>query len=123
MALHAIKNVEPRFPTERLHDQTGIKWLDVERMERCSVEAFKAIHNMSSKYVNDMFPITQSHRNSRTSSVVTFKLPVNKTKFGDNNLPNRCDVYWQSLPDPVKCIDKLSTFKTALKSGNYFMHR
>ncbi len=64
IALRAIKNVEPRFPTQHLHEQTGIPWLDVERMERCSVEAFKVVHNMSSKNVNNMFTIAKSQRDT-----------------------------------------------------------
>ena len=81
MALKAIKNVEPRFLTQRLHDQTGIPWFDVERMERCSMETFEAIHNMSSKHVNNMFPTTESQRNMWSSSTISFKAPVNRTKF------------------------------------------
>ena len=107
----------------RLHEQTGIPWLDVERMERCSVEAFKAVHNMSSTNVNNMFPVADFRRSTRASSVINFRPPVTRTKFGDNNLPNRCDVYWRAIPGPVKSLDKLLTFKSALKKGEFFVHQ
>ena len=31
MGLRAVKNVDPRFPTDRLHEQTGVQWLDVRK--------------------------------------------------------------------------------------------
>ncbi len=52
MALRAVLKLEPRFPTRKLYEQTGIKWLDIERRERCCIEAYKGIHNLSSDNVN-----------------------------------------------------------------------
>ncbi len=121
-ALRAVKNVEPRFPSDRLHEQTGMEWLDVERKNRCCTEAYKGIHNLSSSRVNNMFPETKSIRQTRLASTITFDVPYNRTKFGDNNLPNRCKKYWQYLRSDVAEIDKLSTFKSALKKGMYFAH-
>ena len=45
------------FPTQRLHEQTEVEWLDVERKQRCCIEAFKSLHNMSSTNVNNMMKV------------------------------------------------------------------
>ena len=122
ISLRAVKNVEPRFPTARLHEQTGVDWLDVERQEHCCIETFKALNNLSSHNVNSMFVVNNSVRNTRSTNSVTFNPPFNKTKFGDNNLPNRCHKYWKNLPSDVTSTEKLSTFKSRLKLGNYLPH-
>ncbi len=101
MALRVVKNVEPRFPTTRLHEQTGVTWLDVECQERCCIETFKAFNNMSSQNVNSMFVANNSVRNTRSSNAASFNPPFNRTKFGDNNPPNRCHNYWKHLPPDV----------------------
>ena len=122
MALRAIKNVEPRFPTDRLHAQTGIDWLDVEQKRRCCIEAFKGIQNMSSTNVNNLFPKTMPMRHTRSNDFRTFEVPNNRTKFGNCNLPNRCKKYWHQLPAEITNIDILSSFKSCLKTGGFFVH-
>ena len=90
IALRAVKNVEPRFPTARLHEQTGVPWLNAERKDHCCIEAFKGLHQMSSYNVNKLFQESTLIRNTRSDSRRTFDAPFNRSKFGDNNLPNRC---------------------------------
>ena len=121
-ALRMVKNVEPRFPTAQLQEQTGVKWLDVERQERCCIEAFKALNNLSSSNVNSLSVAHNSARVTRFNNLVTFNPPFNRTKFGDLNFPNRCNMYWKLLPAEVTSLDKLSTFKSNLKRGDYFPH-
>ncbi len=111
------------FNTQRLHDQTEIKWLDVERMERCCVEAYRGLHNLSSCNVNNMFISLDNVRNTRSGSHVDFKGRLNRTKFADGNLANRCEQYWRELPLEVKALTKLNSFKNNVKRGNYFEHR
>ncbi len=67
MALRAVQNVDSRVPTGRLHEQTGVNWLDVERKERCCIEAFRGIHNLSSTNVNNLSPVTAHVRNTRSN--------------------------------------------------------
>ncbi len=122
MALRAVKNVPPYFPTDRLHEQTEIDWLDVERKQRCCIEAFKALHDMSSTNVNNLLIPYINPRTTRSASITEFKSHTNKTKFGDKNWPNRCEHYWKYLSAEAKSTDKLTTFKTLLKNGNFFEH-
>ena len=122
-ALRAVKNVEMSFNTQRLHDQTGVKWLDIERKERCCIEAYKGLHNLSSNNVNNMFVSEDNVCNTRSGSHVDFKPKWNRTKFADGNLPNRCEQYWRNLPLEVKALTKLNSFKKKVKSGNYFNHK
>ena len=89
--LCAIKKVDPSFNTDRLHEQTGIRCLNVERKERCCTEAFKGLHNMSSDNVNKLFSVNTNIRNTRSSETLDFRARYNRTKFGDKNLPNRCE--------------------------------
>ena len=122
LALKAVLNVDHFFPSSKLHEQSGINWLDSERKEHCVVESFKALHNMSSYNVNNLFNITLSQRNLRSDDSVSFKPPPMRTKFGDGNLPNRSEKYWHMLPASVRSIDKLNEFKSAIHKGNYFSH-
>ena len=122
MALRAVKNVPPYFPTQRLHEQLEINWLDCERKERCCIEAFKSLNNMTSVNVNKLLTSQLNVKETRSSSTVIIKAHQNKTKFGDRNFPNRCEQYWKCLPVDMKSVDKLSAFKTQLKRGNYFEH-
>ena len=122
LALKTVLNVERRFSSSQLHANTGINWLDAERKERCCVETFRALHGMSSNNVNQLFVKSVSDKGLRSCNAVNFKVPVARTKLGDSNLPNMCEQYWRHVPDDVKNMTKLSTFKNALKRGNYFSH-
>ena len=122
MALRAVKNVDPRFPTQRLHDQTGVEWLDVERKQRCCIEAYKALNNLSSTNVNNLFTLNISTRTTRSSTCPEFKASNSRTKFGDRNFPNRCEAYWKSLPPDVKTADRLSILKSTLHRSSCFTH-
>ena len=106
MALRAVLKVEPRFQTKKLHEQTGIKWLDSERKERCCIEAYEGIHNLFSDHVNHLFNRHTVNRSLRSANMTFFVPDPAKTSFGDCNLPNRCKSYWRQLPLEVCNIHK-----------------
>ncbi len=64
-----ILNVDSRHSTDALHTQTGIKWLVVSRNERCCIEAYKALHGLSSDGVQQLFPKATHERNLRSSAI------------------------------------------------------
>ena len=121
MALRAVLKVDQRFPREKLHDQTNIRWLDTERKERCCIEAYKGIHNLSSVNVNNLFNVTNNTRDLRSMERTSFRATTVKSAFAEGNLPQRCEKYWRSLSTDVCNADKLVSFKNELKNGNFFI--
>ena len=111
-----------RYPSDKLHEESGISWLDSERKERCCIETFKALHNLSSDNVNKLFVPTESDRSMRSTDTNRFRVPMCRTKFGDGNLPNRCSTYWHTLSRDVRQLNKLTILKSALKKGEFFQH-
>ena len=93
LALKTVLNVDPRFSSAQLHTDTGIKWLDSERKERCCIEAYRVLNSMSSANVNKQFVRNMSDRGLRSCDTVNFRAPVTRTKFGDGNVINRCEQY------------------------------
>ena len=77
---------------------------------------------MSSENVNKLFTANTNIRTIRSTGTLDFKASFNRTKFCDRNLPNRCEQYWCQLPPEVGAIEKLCTFKTSIKGGDYFQH-
>ena len=122
LALKTVLNVDRRFSTSELHARTGVQWLDSERKERCCIETFKGLNNLSSVNVNKLYVKRESERGLRSCNTVNFQAPVTRSRFGDGNFINRSEQYWRPLPDDVKCITKLGHFKSAIKKGNFYAH-
>ena len=120
LALKMILNVDPRFSSAKLHTETNVKGLSAKRMERCCIEAYRALNDMSLNKVNHLFTVSTQNIGLHTGDAVNFKVSPAKTKLDDGNLTNRCEKYRRRLNDSVKNIDKLSTFKSALRRGDYF---
>ena len=120
-ALRAVLNVDSRYSTEALHTKTGIKWPDTSRKERC-IETYKTLHGLNPPGIEKLFPPITHTRALRSLSAPNTAPRLNRTKWADNNLPNRCFKYWQSLPNDVKNISTLSALKSVMSTGNYFQH-
>ena len=120
MAMRAVLKVEARFPTAKLYEQTKVKRLESERKEKCCIEAYKGLYDLSSNNVNKLFTAPISERSLRSAGTALFIPPLSRTLFGDRHLPNRCSKYWQSLPSDVQNIDKLSGFRNALNNNDFF---
>ena len=119
-SLRTVLNVEQRFPSKKLHEQTGVNWLSAERKERCCIEAYRAVNNMLSQNVNSLFPKAEKQRELRCNDSTQFTVLPARTKFGDGNLPNWCKKYRRVLPDEVRNADKMYSFKNKLRNGNFF---
>ncbi len=119
-AMRAVLKVDPRLPTAKLYEQTKIKRLENERKERCCVEAYKGLYDLSSNNVNRLFVAPNMERSLRSSDTAMFIPPQSTTLFGSQNLPNWCSSYWQSLPSDLRNVEKLSCFRSALKNNDYF---
>ena len=107
MALRAVLDVDNKYSTRALHEQTGVKWLDVARKERCCIDTFKALNNMSSEGVGKLFPPKPGNRELRSSSAPHLVPRLNKTRLPDNNFLNRCYQYWHDVPNEMKLLDKI----------------
>ncbi len=70
-------------------------------MERCCVEAYKGMHNLSSNNVNGLFQIIENPHRLRSENRTKPPCQLTRTVFGENNLSNRCRKYLQKLPVSV----------------------
>ena len=105
LALKADLYIDQMFSSSELHSQTKINWLDSERKERCCIEKFKALHNLSSNNVNSLYNKTMYGGNLCSDDTMCFKPAPMRTKFGEGNLPDRSAVHWDTLPVEVRNID------------------
>ena len=122
MALRSVLNVDSRYPTQSLHDRTGIDWLHVTRKNHCCIEAYKGINDISPTTVSNLFNLYKPTQCLRSSDKINFVQPRTKTAFADNNLVNRSYRYWQSLPDEIRAKPSLSSCKPSLKKGDFLTH-
>ena len=123
MVLRTVLNVDSRYSTRLLHEKTGVEWLDVLRKKRCCIETYKGINGISPSPVTDLFNLYVPTRELRSAKKSNLVPPQTHTAFADNNLVNRCYNYWKVLHDEVKHQPSLTSFKTAIRNDDSFVHQ
>ena len=77
---------------------------------------FKCIHSLSPQYLNDLLCPYVPSRNLRSSSKGMLVEKVGRLKKADRAFSIAAPKLWNKLPHDIRQIDKLSTFKCALKT-------
>ncbi len=105
--------------TKRTPDLKKLHWLPIKfRIEyKILLLCFKALNNMSPKYIKDLLQPYVPRRNLRSSTGGFLVEPPSKLKtYGDRAFSFIAPRLWNKLPEDIRAIDKLNTFKTALKT-------
>jgi len=99
---------------------TQLHWLPIKCRIRFKVAllVFKALHNMSPKYISDMIVITWSGRYClRSNSEVVLYVPRYKcVTLGRRAFAIHGPITWNSLPSELRSISDLEQFKRKLKT-------
>ena len=69
-----------------------------------------------------LFLIVESRRDLRSNADLTFMPRLNRTKFGDNNLGNRCYKYWSQLDTETHNCTSFNQFKSCMRNFDGFAH-
>ena len=78
---------------------------------------FKALHGMAPTYLQDMLSIYTPSRQLRSTSQHFLTVPKTKLRtYGDRAFSVAAPTLWNVLPNDMKSLDCLSSFKTALKT-------
>ena len=93
LALRAVMNVDPFYPSTALHEKIQCDWLDVQRARHCSNMVYKGLHGLAPTNINAMFTQPEHVRELRSTKMLTFIPRLNRTVFADNNFNNRCHKY------------------------------
>ena len=84
------------------------------------VLCFKALNNLAPKYLSDLLTPYTKDRELRSLSKKLLDKPKTKLiTYGDRAFAYAAPTLWNKLPDHLRTIDKLTTFKIALKTHLY----
>ncbi len=121
-ALRAVTMAPPRHPTELLHRETGIDWLDVERAKSTCIEAYKCLHDINPPAVCSLIKPYAPSRTTRLGVTNAICCPFTRTRLGETNFPCRAHHYWKILPENIRTNPSLNGFKDSIKKFVGFTH-
>ena len=94
-------------------------WLPISfRIEyKITLLCFKALNNLAPQYLSDLLVPYHKERELRSSSQAKLDKPTTKLKtYGDRSFAYAAPTLWNKLPEHMRKIDKLDTFKRSLKT-------
>ena len=97
----------------------SLHWLPVKsRIEfKLLVLVFKCVYGSAPGYLRELIQLYEPHRNLRSQSKnLLVKSRVNTKMFGDRAFQNIAPELWNSLPQHLRDIDNLDSFKSQLKT-------
>ena len=103
----------------------SLHWLPVKsRIEfKLLVLVFKCFHGSAPGYLQELIQLYEPKRNLRSQSKnLLVKSRVNTKMFGDRAFQNIAPDLWNSLPQYLREIDNLDSFKTQLKTHLFLQH-
>jgi len=96
-----------------------LHWLPIrERIVfKILVFTFKALHNLGPEYIQDIVKIHKPTRALRSQFSVMAAVPRTRTTtYGDRTFAKSGPTLWNALPETIRAITRLSTFKKELKT-------
>ena len=121
-ALRAVMGVKAKSSATKLHQDTNIEWLDVDRTKSTCIQVYKSIHGLNPNNMANMFVINDTCRKLRSSEVANIYRSRTITELGDKNLRVRGYYYWLDLPLDIKNCPTFASFKRAIKRYSGFKH-
>ncbi len=121
-SLRAIARVDPLFPTEALHADLSIDWLDVTAQKALCIEMYKNVNNLNPNRNCEKVKWLSHDRQLRSGTQGELQILRTKTKLGDQNMFVRGPLTWLSLTPETRKIDSLSGFRKAVNKFDGFIH-
>ena len=99
---------------EELLQKDGSVTIHVRNIQKLATEMFKVYKNLAPPIFSDLFDIRQNPYNLRHCSY--FSIPnVNSVYHGSESLSNLGPRIWNLVPDRLKQLDSINSFKTEIK--------
>ncbi len=121
-SLRAITRSDYQYPTEQLHTDLGIEWLDVQAMKSVCIEMYKNVNNLNPVRNCQKVNWVTHERCLRSADNAELVIKRTKTKLADMNMFVRGPRTWLVLPVDMRKIETLSGFKRAIKLFDGFEH-
>ena len=96
-----------------------LHWLPIERRIQYKILLYthKAVHGDSPQYIRDLVQVKTPGRSLRSSSTIQLCVPHTNTKtYGDRSFRKAAATLWNTLPDCMRNIPTVNSFKRALKT-------
>lgn len=91
--------------------------LYVKRVRMIAQEVYKALHDLSPKYSQEL--VRSRHSRYPTRRPLDIYTPkVNQVKFGYRSFTYEAPVLWNSLPNEIRTAENVSVFKGLIKVWN-----
>ena len=110
------------YPTDRLHAELSIEWLDVQAMKSLCIEMFKNINNLNPVRNCQKVMWLSHERSLRSGDNAELVINRTKTKLADMNMFVRGPRAWAQLPIPMRKSETLAGFKRSMKLFDGFSH-
>jgi len=97
----------------------NLHWLPIaERINfKIILLAFKALHGMAPKYIQDMVKIVKRDRTLRSNNLLLLQVPKSNTaSYGDRCFAYAAPHLWNQLPLDCREAETVATFKVKLKT-------
>ena len=97
----------------------ALHWLPVKHrvMYKVLLQTFKALNNQSPFYIKDMLHPYKPQRELRSGNATFLQVPKTKTgRYGDGCFLKSAPVLWNNLPEALRKMEAIGTFKRALKT-------
>ena len=109
---------DPRTPILELHRRTKIPFLSDRRAAHSCNIVYNGLHGNSTEGINNMFKyVHDTHNiNTRSSSDDLIKLPKCRLAKSQSNLRYRGAQYFNKLPQTIKRVETLASFKRNMKA-------
>ena len=92
--------------------------LYLKRVRIIAQEVYKAVHDQSPKYVQELVRSRHSQYPSRHNNLDLYIPRVNQVKFGYRSYRYEAPSWWNSLPNDIRTVENFSLFKTLIKQWN-----
>ena len=96
-----------------------LHWLPINECIKfkISILTFKALHDLSPSYIQELLSLHRPSRTLRSSSSLRLNpTSYNLTSYGSRAFAVASPQLWNDLPEHIKNSDNLQTFKTRLKT-------
>ena len=103
------------LPFEELLIKSGSVTIHIRNLQLLVTEVYKALHNLSSPLMSDLFKIKESKYNFRhVDGLVSNKAKT--TTYGIDSVSHLAPILWNQVPKEIKDCGNLKCFKNKIKS-------
>lgn len=99
-----------------IRNQLNWKTLSDQRKDHMLIMVFKLLNNLAPSYLRDHFETSENNNYSLRGRKMMCVLPKPRTEFLRRSFAFSGAKIWNELPESIRCIDNLNTFKSHLQS-------